>query len=78
LYTRSKKFSPKKQKGFRVACHTTPLKKAKKQGETPLPSLCPIPLNVENVEFAQNGIVLELRRTADSQTATLASLQVFL
>ena len=51
---------------------------AKKQGEMPLTSLGPIPLNVENVEFAQNGVMLELRRTAANQTTTLASLQVFL
>jgi len=27
-----------------MACHTPPLKKVKKQGEVPLPSLGPIPL----------------------------------
>jgi len=27
-----------------MACHTPPLKKVKKQGEMPLPSLSPIPL----------------------------------
>jgi len=32
-----------------MACHTPPLKKVKKQGEMPLPSLGPIPL--KNVEF---------------------------
>jgi len=32
-----------------MACHTPPLTKVKKQGEIPLPSLGPIPLN--NVEF---------------------------
>jgi len=32
-----------------MACHIPPLKKAKKQGEMPLPSLGPIPL--KNVEF---------------------------
>jgi len=42
--TRSKKFSPKSKKDLGMACHTTPLKKVKKQGETPLPSLGPIPL----------------------------------
>jgi len=32
-----------------MACHTPPLKKVRKQGEMPLPSLGPIPL--KNVEF---------------------------
>jgi len=32
-----------------MASHTPPLKKAKKQGEMPLPSLGPIPLKI--VEF---------------------------
>jgi len=36
-----------------MACHIPPLKKAKKQGEKPLPSLGPIPL--QNVEF-RNGM----------------------
>ena len=47
--TRSKKFSPKNKKDLGMACHIPPLKKAKKQGEMPLPSLSPIPLT--NVEF---------------------------
>ena len=47
--TRSKKFSPKNRKDLGMACHTLPLKKVKKQGEMPLPSLSPIPL--KNVEF---------------------------
>jgi len=42
--TRSKKFSPKNKKDLGMAYHTPPLKKAKKQGEMPLPSLGPIPL----------------------------------
>ena len=42
--TRSKKFSLKNKKNLGMACHTPPLKKAKKQGEMPLPSLGPIPL----------------------------------
>ena len=51
LYTniRRKKISPKNKKDLGMACHTPPLKKAKKQGEMPLPSLDPIPL--KNVEF---------------------------
>ena len=47
--TRSKKFSPKNEKNLGMAYHTPPLKKVKKQGEMPLPSLGPIPL--KNVEF---------------------------
>jgi len=42
--TRSKKFSPKNKKDLGMACHAPPLKKMKKQGEMPLPSLGPIPL----------------------------------
>jgi len=41
--TRSKKFSPINRKDLGMAYHTLPLKKVKKQGEMPLPSLCPIP-----------------------------------
>ena len=37
MYTRSKKISPKNKKDLGMACHTPPLKKAKKQGEMPLP-----------------------------------------
>jgi len=44
LCTRSKKFSPKNKKDLGIAIHTLPLKKAKKQGEMPLPSLSPIPI----------------------------------
>jgi len=44
ICTRSKKFSPKNKKDLGMACHVPPLKKAKKQGEIPLPSLGPIPL----------------------------------
>jgi len=42
--TSSKKFSPKNKKDLGMAYHIPPLKKAKKQGEMPLPSLGPIPL----------------------------------
>ena len=42
--TRSKKISPKNKKDLGMACHIPPLKKAKKPGEMPLPSLGPIPL----------------------------------
>jgi len=42
--TRSKKFSLKNKKDLGMAYQTPPLKKVKKQGEMPLPSLCPIPL----------------------------------
>ena len=42
---RSKKFSPKNKKDSGMACHTPLLQKVKKQGEMPLPSLGPIPLN---------------------------------
>ena len=41
--TRSKKISLKNKKDLGIACHIPPLKKAKKQGEMPLPSLGPIP-----------------------------------
>jgi len=44
LPTRSKKFSPKNKKDLGMAYHIPLLKKAKKQGEMPLPSLGPIPL----------------------------------
>ena len=40
---KQKNFSEKK-KDLGMACHTPPLKKVKKQGEMPLPSLSPIPL----------------------------------
>jgi len=40
-----------------MACHIPPLKKVKKQGEMPLPSLGPIPL--KNVEF-RDGMGLRL------------------
>jgi len=42
--TRSKKISLKNKKDLGMACHIPPFKKAKKQGEMPLPSLGPIPL----------------------------------
>ena len=38
-----------KKKDLGMVCHTLPLKKVKKQGEMPLPSLGPITLR--NVEF---------------------------
>ena len=44
IYTRSKQFSLKNKKDLGMACHIPLLKKAKKQGEMPLPSLGPIPL----------------------------------
>jgi len=43
--TRSKKFSLKNKKDLGMAYHTPPLKKVKMQGEIPLPSFGPIPLN---------------------------------
>ena len=49
--TRSKKFSQKNKKDLGMACHIPPLKKAKKQGEMPLPSLGSIPL--KNLEFRE-------------------------
>jgi len=39
----AKNFFPKKENDLGMACHIPPLKKAKKQGEMPLPSLSPIP-----------------------------------
>jgi len=41
---KKQKFSPKNKKDVGMVCHIPPLKKAKKQGEMPLPSLGPIPL----------------------------------
>jgi len=43
---KSKNFSPKNKKDLGMACHTPPLKKAKKQGEMPLPNLGPVHLNM--------------------------------
>jgi len=43
-FTRRKKISPKNKKDLGMACHIPTLKKVKKQGEMPLPSLGPIPL----------------------------------
>jgi len=40
----AKKFYLKNKKDLGMACHTPPLKKVKKQGGMPLPSLGPIPL----------------------------------
>jgi len=52
---RSKKLTNKKQKislknikDLGMACHIPPLKKAKKQGEIPLPSVGPIPSHFFN------------------------------
>jgi len=45
LYNKKKKNFSEKQKEFRdMVRHTPALKKVKKQGEIPLPSLSPIPL----------------------------------
>ena len=49
MSNKKQKFSPKNKKDLGMACHIPPLKKGKKQGEMPLPSLGPIPL--KNVEF---------------------------
>jgi len=38
----AKKKIPKNKKDLVMACHAPPLKKVKKQGEMPLPSLGPI------------------------------------
>jgi len=39
-----------------MACHTPPLKRVKKQGEMPLPSLGPIPsLNSDDTEHSNNS-----------------------
>jgi len=43
MYKKQKIFS-KNKKDSGMACRIPPLKKAKKQGEIPLPSLGPIPL----------------------------------
>ena len=42
LTNKKQKISPKNKKDLGMACHIPPLKKAKKQGEMPLPSLGPI------------------------------------
>ena len=42
-YHKKQKIFSEKQKGFRDGLSTPPLKKVKKQGEMPLPSLGPIP-----------------------------------
>ena len=42
----SKEFSPENKRDLRMACHTSSLKKAKKQGEMPLSILSPIHLNL--------------------------------
>jgi len=61
IYTRSKQFSPKSKKDLGMAYHISPLKKMKKQGEMPLPSLGPIPL--KNVEFRETVGVLHALKT---------------
>jgi len=43
---KKQKFLPKNKKDLGMACHTPPLKKAKKQGEMPLPNLGPVHLNM--------------------------------
>ena len=43
LTNKKQKFFSEKQKDLGMACHIPSLKKAKKQGEMPLPSLGPIP-----------------------------------
>jgi len=48
-YYKKQKNLSEKQKNLGMACHTPPLKKVKKQGKMPLPSLGPIPL--KSVEF---------------------------
>ena len=40
----AKNFLQKNKKDLGMACHIPPLKKARKQGEMPLPCLGPIPL----------------------------------
>ena len=42
IRNQKQKISLKNKKDLGIACHTAPLKKAKKQGEMPLPSLGPI------------------------------------
>jgi len=39
---KEKKFSLKNKRDLGMACHNPPLKKVKKQGEIPLPSLGPL------------------------------------
>ena len=39
----SQQFSPKNKEDLGMACHTQPLKRAKKPGEMPLPIISPIP-----------------------------------
>jgi len=43
----AKNFLRKTKSDLGMACHTPPLKKVKKQGEMPLPSLGPIPSKVK-------------------------------
>jgi len=43
LANKKQKFSPNNKKDLGITCHIPPLKKAKKQGEMPLPSFGPIP-----------------------------------
>jgi len=42
-FDKKQKIFSEKQNDLGMACHIPPLKKAKKQGEMPLPSLGPIP-----------------------------------
>ena len=61
-----------------MACHIPPLKKAKKQGKMPLPSLGPIPLKIINVEFRDGVTKTECTILSICQgvhtTATLTAL----
>ena len=43
-YCKKQKIFSENKKDLGMACHTPPLKKVRKQGEMPLPSLGPIPL----------------------------------
>jgi len=43
LTNKKQKISPKNKKDLGMACHIPSLKKVKKQGKMPLPSLGPIP-----------------------------------
>ena len=52
LTQQGKKLSPINKEDLGMAYHTPPLKKARKQGEMPLPSLRPSPL--KNVEFSNS------------------------
>ena len=45
IINKKQKIYPKNKKDLGMGYHTPPLKQVKKQGEMPLPSLGPIPLN---------------------------------